>query len=90
FTVDRALFDLPKSSAPKLGDDVVIVSRSGKNRVGAAASSQQKLEAATEKPASKFAPVINLAVDLGNDFRFRGSGADLRLRGDMNVRSEPL
>ncbi|MFX5522459.1 translocation/assembly module TamB domain-containing protein, partial [Acinetobacter baumannii] len=51
---------------------------------------QQKLEAATEKPASKFAPVINLAVDLGNDFRFRGSGADLRLRGDMNVRSEPL
>ncbi|NUT60571.1 translocation/assembly module TamB domain-containing protein [Herbaspirillum sp. C9C3] len=90
FTVDRALFDLPKSSAPKLGDDVVIVSRSGKNRVGAAASSQQKLEAATEKPASKFAPVINLALDLGNDFRFRGSGADLRLRGDMNVRSEPL
>ncbi|QJQ00156.1 translocation/assembly module TamB domain-containing protein [Herbaspirillum rubrisubalbicans] len=90
FTVDRALFDLPKSSAPKLGDDVVIISRSGKNRVGAAASSQQKLEAATEKPASKFAPVINLAIDLGNDFRFRGSGADLLLRGDMNVRSEPL
>ncbi|WP_413459635.1 translocation/assembly module TamB domain-containing protein [Herbaspirillum huttiense] len=90
FTVDHALFDLPKSSAPKLGDDVVIVSRSGKNRVGAAASSQQKLEAATEKPASKFAPLINLALDLGNDFRFRGSGADLLLRGDMNVRSEPL
>ncbi|WP_039874686.1 translocation/assembly module TamB domain-containing protein [Herbaspirillum frisingense] len=90
FIVDRGLFDLPKSSAPKLGDDVVIVSRSGKNRVGAAASSQQKLEAATEKPASKFAPVINLAVDLGNDFRFRGSGADLLLRGDMMVRSEPL
>ncbi len=90
FTVDKALFDLPKSSAPKLGDDVVIVSRTGKNRVGAAASSAQKLEAATEKPASKFAPVIQIAVDLGNDFRFRGSGADLRLSGDMSVRSEPL
>ncbi|MFJ3055493.1 translocation/assembly module TamB domain-containing protein [Herbaspirillum sp. NPDC087042] len=90
FTVDKALFDLPKSSAPKLGDDVVIVSRTGKNRVGGAASSAQKLEAATEKPASKFAPVMQIAVDLGNDFRFRGSGADLRLRGDMSVRSEPL
>ncbi|MGO0792296.1 translocation/assembly module TamB domain-containing protein [Herbaspirillum seropedicae] len=90
FTVDHALFDLPKSSAPKLGDDVVIISRSGKNQVGGQASSKQRLEAATEKPASKFAPFINIAVDLGNDFRFRGSGADLRLRGEMAVRSEPL
>ncbi|KAF1038923.1 MAG: Translocation and assembly module subunit TamB [Herbaspirillum frisingense] len=90
FTVDKALFDLPKSSAPKLGDDVVVVRRDGKNKVGATASSKEKLQAATEKPASKFAPVMNIAVDLGNDFRFRGSGADLRLRGDMTVRSEPL
>lgn len=90
FTVDRALFDLPKSSAPKLGDDVVVIRRDGRNKVGANASSKEKLQAATEKPAGKFAPVIDLAVDLGNNFRFRGSGADLRLRGDMTVRSEPL
>lgn len=90
FTVDHALFDLPKSSAPKLGDDVVIVRRDGRNKVGASATSKEKLQAATEKPAGKFAPVMNIAVDLGNDFRFRGSGADLRLRGDMTVRSEPL
>ncbi|MCA1324599.1 translocation/assembly module TamB domain-containing protein [Herbaspirillum sp. alder98] len=90
FTVDRALFDLPKSSAPKLGDDVVVVRRGERAKSGANATSQQKLEAATEKPAGKFAPVINLAVDLGNNFRFRGTGADLLLRGDMNVRSEPL
>ena len=90
FTVDRALFDLPKSSAPKLGDDVVIVRRGERAKSGANATSQQKLQAATEKPAGRFAPVINLAIDLGNDFRFRGTGADLLLRGDMNVRSEPL
>ncbi|WP_343583455.1 translocation/assembly module TamB domain-containing protein [Herbaspirillum sp.] len=90
FIVDKALFDLPKSSAPKLGDDVVIVRRDGKTRAGASASSQQKLEAATEKPAGKFAPVMDIAVDLGSDFRFRGTGADLLLRGGMNVRSEPL
>lgn len=90
FTVDRALFDLPKSSAPKLGDDVVVIRRDGRSKVASNTSSQEKLQAAAEKPASKFAPVINLAVDLGNDFRFRGSGADLLLRGDMSVRSEPL
>jgi len=94
FTVDKALFDLPKSSAPKLGDDVVIVrkDKDGKSRAkaGAAATSKEKLTAATEKPAGRFAPVMNIVVDLGNNFRFNGSGADLKLRGEMNVRSEPL
>ena len=94
FVVDKALFDLPKSSAPKLGDDVVIVrkDKDGKARAkaGAAATSKEKLTAATEKPAGRFAPVMNIVVDLGNNFRFNGSGADLKLRGEMNVRSEPL
>uniref|UniRef100_UPI00035CCA42 translocation/assembly module TamB domain-containing protein n=1 Tax=Herbaspirillum lusitanum TaxID=213312 RepID=UPI00035CCA42 len=94
FMVDKALFDLPKSSAPKLGDDVVIVrkDKDGKSRAkaGAAATSKEKLTAATEKPAGRFAPVMNIVVDLGNNFRFNGSGADLKLRGEMNVRSEPL
>ncbi|MFL9923388.1 translocation/assembly module TamB domain-containing protein [Herbaspirillum lusitanum] len=89
FVVDKALFDLPKSSAPKLGDDVIIVRKGEKAKAGANASSQQKLTAATEKPAGKFAPVMNISVDLGNNFRFKGTGADLLLRGDMNVRSEP-
>jgi translocation and assembly module TamB len=89
FTVDKALFDLPKSSAPKLGDDVVIVRR-GKSARAGTASAQEKLTAATEKPAGRLAPVINVQVNLGNDFRFNGSGADLHLRGDMTVRSEPL
>lgn len=90
FTVDKALFDLPKSSAPRLGDDVVIVHKDGSARARAAATSQEKLTAATQKPASRFAPVISVLVNLGNNFRFNGSGADLRLRGEMNVRSEPL
>jgi translocation and assembly module TamB len=89
FTVDKALFDLPKTSAPKLGDDVVIVRR-GKSARAGTASAQDKLAAATEKPAGRLAPVINVQVNLGNDFRFNGSGADLHLRGDMTVRSEPL
>ncbi len=89
FTVDKALFDLPKSSAPQLGDDVVIVHSDGKMKSGAQASSQQSLEAATEKNAGHFSPIIDISVDMGNNFRFSVSGADLRLRGAMTVHSEP-
>jgi translocation and assembly module TamB len=89
FVIDKALFDLPKSSAPKLGDDVVIV-RKGATAKAGVASTQDKLTAATERPAGRFSPSINILVDLGNNFRFNGSGADLRLRGNMNVRSEPM
>ncbi|RXZ38008.1 hypothetical protein D9O50_00135 [Oxalobacteraceae bacterium CAVE-383] len=98
FTVDHGLFDLPKSSAPKLGDDVVIVrnqkggGKGGEKSVkGSAAlpSSKEKMVAASEKPAGRFSPTIDVMLDLGDDFRFRGGGADLRLRGAMNVKSEP-
>jgi translocation and assembly module TamB len=92
FTVDHALFDLPKSSAPKLGDDVVIVRNDKKNadsKNAALPTSQEKMVAASEKPAGRFSPTIDVMLDLGDDFRFRGGGADLRLRGAMNIKSEP-
>ncbi|HWW07370.1 translocation/assembly module TamB domain-containing protein [Collimonas sp.] len=88
FTVDKALFDLPKSSAPVLGDDVVIVRKELKARA-TPLTEQEKLAKAAQKPASGATPVINVEVDFGNDFRFRGSGADILLRGAMQVRSEP-
>ncbi len=90
FKVDRALFDLPKSSAPQLGNDVVIVRRGGKAEAAPVASAQDKMTRASEKPASRFAPVMTLQLDLGDDFRFRGTGADLQLRGSMQVHSEPF
>jgi translocation and assembly module TamB len=89
FSVDHALFDLPKSGAPTLGDDVVIVRNNGKTKAGAQATSKEKIVRASEKPAGRFSPTIDVMLDLGNDFRFRGGGADLRLRGTMNVKSEP-
>jgi translocation and assembly module TamB len=88
FTVDKALFDLPKSSAPVLGDDVVIVRKELKARA-TPLTEQEKLAKAAQKPAGGATPVINVEVDFGNDFRFRGSGADILLRGAMQVRSEP-
>jgi translocation and assembly module TamB len=88
FTVDKALFDLPKSSAPVLGDDVVIVRKEVKARA-TPLTEQERLAKAAQKPAGGATPVMNVEVDFGSDFRFRGSGADLLLRGAMQVRSEP-
>ena len=89
FTVDKALFDLPKNSAPSLGDDVVIVRNDGKSSP-TLQTGKEKLNKAAEKPAGSMTPIMNIDVDFGSDFRFRGSGADLRLGGTMTVHSEPF
>lgn len=90
FVVDRALFDLPEESAPHLSDDVVIVRPDGTVRgdaqTGTAAAKQQT---AADKPASSLAPRANIDIGLGNDFRFKGHGADLGLRGTITVMSAP-
>ncbi len=88
-TVDHALFDFPKNSAPQLGDDVVIVHNSGKVEAKPIANSQEKMAQTGAKPAGRFAPVVDLGIDLGGDFRFRGTGADLKLGGNLAIHSEP-
>ncbi|CAD6508589.1 hypothetical protein LMG27952_00197 [Paraburkholderia hiiakae] len=85
FTVDHALFDMPTSPAPSLGDDVVIVRPDGSTMGGRPPIE----ETASTKPAPRFAPRANIDIDLGNDFRFRGLGADLGLAGKIAVNSEP-
>ncbi len=88
FTIDKALFDLPKTSAPVLGDDIIIVRKDAKARI-MPLTEKERLAKAAGKPAGGATPVMNVEVDFGNDFRFRGSGADLLLRGVMQVRSQP-
>ncbi|CAB3756797.1 hypothetical protein GQ57_23265 [Burkholderia sp. MSh2] len=90
FVVDRALFDLPEESAPHLSDDVVIVQPDGTVRgetpTGTAVAKPQP---AANKPAPSLAPRANIDIDLGNNFRFKGHGADLGLRGTITVMSAP-
>jgi translocation and assembly module TamB len=83
FTVDRALFSLPEESAPKLGDDVVVY------RGGAKPAPRQSRARIAEKPSSPFAPNVDVQVALGDSFRFKGSGADLRLAGELTIRTGP-
>ncbi|MFJ2992796.1 translocation/assembly module TamB domain-containing protein [Pandoraea sp. NPDC087047] len=89
FTVDRARFALPPTSAPKLGDDVVVV-RGGAQARAKPLDPKDEAARVSAQPASRFSPHINVDVNLGRDFRFVGAGADLLLRGSMRLQSEPL
>ena len=69
---------------------MIVRNEKGKKDIkGALPNEKEKIAAASEKPAGRFSPTIDVELDLGDDFRFRGGGADLRLRGSMNVKSEP-
>jgi len=84
FTVDHALFDLPEQSAPKLGDDVVVVRPDG-----TVAGERPRPVPGSNKPVGPFAPRANIDINLGNNFRFRGQGADLGLTGTITAMSAP-
>ncbi|NPT57422.1 translocation/assembly module TamB domain-containing protein, partial [Paraburkholderia elongata] len=84
FVVDHALFDMPEQSAPKLGDDVVVVRPDG-----TVAGERPAPVAGTNKPIGPFAPRANIDISLGNSFRFRGQGADLGLSGTITAMSAP-
>ncbi|WP_233800256.1 translocation/assembly module TamB domain-containing protein [Paraburkholderia sp. HP33-1] len=84
FVVDSALFDMPEQAAPSLGDDVVIIRPDGTRSGGRPRPTEGE-----QRPASPFAPRANIEIDLGNNFRFRGQGADLGLAGTITATSAP-
>lgn len=72
--IDNALFDIPKSSAPTLDDDVIIVD-----------SSVDVSNSSDPVPESAFIPRVKLDVDLGPKFYFKDAGADLQLTGILHI-----
>jgi translocation and assembly module TamB len=84
FVVDHALFDLPEQAAPRLGDDVVIIRPDGTRSGG-----RPRPVAGTNQPIGPFAPRANIDISLGDNFRFRGQGADLGLTGTITAMSAP-
>ncbi len=84
FVVDHALFDMPEQSAPSLGDDVVVVRPDG-----TVAGEKPPPVPGTNKPIGPFAPRANIDISLGDNFRFRGQGADLGLTGTITAMSAP-
>lgn len=75
---DRASILLPEGSAPKLGDDVVVV------RPGAGAGARAQPESRVQ-PAR--APSIHLTLDMGDDFAIQGHGLTTRLKGSVTLTS---
>ena len=90
---DQALFILPDEAAPSLGDDVAIKGRTGATG-GPAPGSPGGSTAATTPPASgadsagtRVLTDVQVALDLGPDFRVQGRGINTRLAGTLQLRS---
>ncbi|MDP3420153.1 MAG: translocation/assembly module TamB domain-containing protein, partial [Thiobacillus sp.] len=68
-TADRARLEMPEASRPPLSSDVVVVGR-----------------LPTEKTAAQRIPLeLDLKLNLGKDFLFKGGGLDARLGGQLRV-----
>ena len=77
---DQALFVLPDENAPTLGSDVVVRGRG--QTVTAAASTPTDTTGGVQVQ-----PDLQVALDLGDDFRVQGRGLATRLAGKLNLRS---
>jgi translocation and assembly module TamB len=68
-TADRARLEVPEATRPALSDDVIVAGRPAADRSGARA----------------WPLALDLALDLGRDFLFKGAGLDVRLGGQLRV-----
>jgi translocation and assembly module TamB len=94
FKVDRALFTLPDKAAPELSDDVVIVHpgavpKKAVAKLPATGAPPVPVAPGTTGMASLLPPLVNINVDLGDSFRFKGAGADIFLGGALDIKSGP-
>jgi translocation and assembly module TamB len=76
FRADRALIELAPQGRPTISDDVIVLGR------GSADVKQGK----QGKPEAALPLTVDLALDLGNDFRLRGMGIDADLTGSVRLR----
>lgn len=68
-TADRARLETPEANRPRLSEDVVVVGRPPR-----------------EKSAARRIPLLlDLKLNLGDDFLFKGGGLDARLGGQLRV-----
>ena len=66
---DRARLEMPEASRPALSSDVVVVDRPPPERTA----------------ARRIPLLLDLKLDLGDDFVFKGAGLDARLGGQLRV-----
>jgi translocation and assembly module TamB len=76
---DEGRIDISRADAPSLGDDVVVRRADVEAETASAAPTGTTRTARTQ--------VINLRLDLGEDFKLRGRGVDTRLVGQARLTS---
>ncbi len=81
--VDEGLIDISKSSAPTVGDDVMVVNRPANARPLGEVNGDGANGARQREPQRKL--IANLDVDLGKNLRIRGMGLDALLTGNVKV-----
>lgn len=83
-TVDSARIVLPEETAPQLGDDVVV-------RGAATRPTRTQARAAEPQRTTDGRRLrLDIALDLGDDFRVQGHGIDTRLSGTLQVSGQSL
>jgi translocation and assembly module TamB len=82
---DQALFILPESSTPGLGDDVVVI-RPGMGQLDLSALTAP---ADPNAPSGSWlgVPDVRVMLDLGQDFQLQGQGLSTRLTGQVELLS---
>ena len=81
---DQALFVLPEETAPRLGDDVVIVSRQPQP---VAEPGSPRGPAGPTAAGTPVQTTLALTLNLGPDFRVQGRGIVTRLAGTLQLRA---
>lgn len=87
--VDQARIVLPEESTPTLGDDVVVRGPAGSTR---GSVPEVKISRVQVTPAKQSRPLLrlNVALDMGEDFRVQGKGIDTLVRGTLSLSGESL
>ncbi|TXJ02925.1 MAG: hypothetical protein E6Q31_01295 [Aquabacterium sp.] len=81
--VDEGLIDISKSSAPTVGDDVMVVNRPAHARPMSETNGNGATGPRQREPQRKL--MANLDVDLGKSLRIKGMGLDSLLTGVVKV-----
>ena len=79
---DQALFVMPEDSTPRLGDDVVV-----RKPAPVTPTTAPRVASAAPAPAMQIQPDLIITLDLGQDFRVRGSGLNTLLEGSVELRN---
>ena len=87
--VDEARIVLPEESTPALGDDVVVRSAAGSTR-GAVPEPKASTAQVAPVKEGRQALRLNVALDMGQDFRVQGKGMDTLVRGTLALSGTSL